>query len=81
MVVKMAQFSGNVHLRVLEATDLMPTAFTKRLPGINVSTLNSYVEISIDDQVTGKTTVKGKCLSPIWNEEFSDDVSMPNAKI
>lgn len=70
----MPGFSGSVHIRVIEATDLKPTAFTKRLPGYNVSTLNCYAEISVDDQITGKTTVKGKSLSPIWNEEFSDNV-------
>ena len=72
----MTGFTGSAHIRVLEATDLKPTAFAKRLPGINVSTLDSYVETSIDDQIVGKTTIKVKCLSPVWMEEFNDEVSL-----
>ena len=71
----MSGFTGIAHIQVLEATDLKPTAFTKRLPGINISTLDCYVEISIDDQIVGKTAVKSKSLSPVWCEDFIDEVS------
>ena len=72
----MAGFTGLVHIQVLEAADLKPTAFTKRLPGISKSTLDCYVEISVDDQIVGKTAVRPKSLSPVWCEDFIDDVSV-----
>ena len=72
----MSGFSGIAHICIVEATNLKPTAFSKRLPGVNVSTLDSYVEISVDDQIVGKTSIKLKSLSPVWNEEFIDDVSV-----
>uniref|UniRef100_H2YRH4 Protein kinase C n=1 Tax=Ciona savignyi TaxID=51511 RepID=H2YRH4_CIOSA len=67
-------FSGTVNVKLNEASDLRPTAFSKRLPGITVSTLDPYVEINIDDHIIGKTSTKSKTLSPIWEEEFSDHV-------
>nr|XP_026692264.1 protein kinase C-like 1B [Ciona intestinalis] len=70
----MSGFSGTVNVKINEASDLRPTAFSKRLPGINVSTLDTYVEINIDDHIIGKTPTKAKTLSPIWEESFSDQV-------
>ncbi|CAK8695139.1 protein kinase C-like 1B [Clavelina lepadiformis] len=70
----MSHFTGTAQVRVIEAVDLKPTAFSKRLPGINVSTLDTYVEVSIDGHVIGKTSVRPKTLSPVWNEEFADEV-------
>jgi len=72
----MPGFTGLAQFRILEATDLKPTAFAKRLGGIlSVSTLDTYVELNVDDHVAGKTSIKPKSLSPVWNEEFSDEVS------
>jgi len=67
-------FSGSVFVRVNEATNLRPTAFIKRLPGLGSSQLDTYVEINIDDHVIGKTSTKPKVFSPVWEEEFSDQV-------
>nr|CAB3265162.1 protein kinase C-like 1B [Phallusia mammillata] len=75
----MEGFSGSVRISVAEAVDLKPTAFSKRLPGINISTLDTYVEITVDDNVIGKTTTKAKTLAPVWNEEFKDDVEHARA--
>ena len=73
----MSGFTGLAQVRVLEALGLQPTAFAKRLPGLkSVSTLDTYVEINVDDHVVGKTAIKPKSLAPVWNEEFSDDVSI-----
>ena len=69
-------FSGSVFVRVNEGSNLKPTAFIKRLPGLKSSHLDTYVEINIDDQVIGKTSVKPKSLSPVWEEEFSDQVCL-----
>lgn len=70
----MSGFSGSVFVRVNEGTSLKPTAFIKRLPGLGSSQLDTYVEINIDDHVIGKTSTKPKSLSPVWEEEFSDQV-------
>ena len=70
----MTGFSGSVFVRVNEATNLKPTAFIKRLPGLGTSLLDTYVEINIDDHVIGKTSTKPKVSSPVWEEEFSDQV-------
>ena len=72
----MGEFKGLAQFRILEATDLKPTAFAQRLGGLlSVTTLDTYVEVNVDDHVVGKTAIKPKSLSPVWNEEFSDDVS------
>jgi len=68
------EYSGLLTVHVYEAVDLKPTAFSKRLPGINVSTLDTYVEVSVDDHVIGKTSTKHKTLAPIWNEILNDEV-------
>lgn len=70
----MSKFNGTAHMRVLEAIDLQPTAFAKRLPGISVSTLDTFVEVNVDDHIVGKTAIKAKSSSPVWNEEFADEV-------
>ena len=67
-------FSGTIIVRINEAINLKPSAVTKRLPGLSLSTLDPYVEINIDDFVIGKTATKQKTLSPVWEEEFSDQV-------
>ncbi|XP_039248655.1 protein kinase C-like 1B [Styela clava] len=64
-----AGFSGTFTVRIKGADKLEPTAFIKRLPGISVTTLDPYVEVSVDDKVIGKTSTKPKTLSPEWTEE------------
>ena len=68
-------FTGTASVRVLEASDLKPTAFATRLPVLGATTLDTYVEVCIDDHVAGKTAVKQKSLCPKWNEGFTDEVS------
>lgn len=70
----MAGFTGNLILKVNHANNLEPTAYIKRLPGINVTTLDPYMEINIDDRIIGKSGTKPKTLSPEWNEEFREQV-------
>lgn len=70
----MAEFTGTVAIKVLRAEEIKPTAYIKRLPGINVNTLDTYVEINVDDRSIGKTTVKAKTLKPVWNEDFNVQV-------
>ena len=70
-----SSFTGHLCVRIKSAEGLEPTAFIQRLPGITLTTLDPYAEVSVDDRILGKTTTKPKTLSPVWEqEEFREPV-------
>lgn len=70
-------FTGTIYVRINSAENLEPTAFIQRLPGITLTTLDPYAEVSVDDRILGKTATRAKTLSPAWtSEEFRLTVSI-----
>lgn len=86
----MAVFNGSIKVRVIEATDLKPTEWSKRFnslttsvvsnaskPGSSSSTahvLDPYVSVDVDEYHVGTTAVKTKCSNPKWDEEFTSEI-------
>ena len=66
-----SQFTGMVHLTVIEATGLKPVT----LPGGKIlSVIDPYCVIDFDDFYFGKTTAKPKTSSPVWGEVIEESV-------
>lgn len=71
----MVYFSGSLKLAVIEARDLRPTDFaTRHQMNKNITQIDPYISIDIDDVPIARTTSKSKTNRPVWNEHFQTEV-------
>lgn len=74
----MEYFSGTIHIKVLEATDLKATACATRHavgPAAKLyELLDPYVTIEVDDLAIAKTSTKSRTNSPRWKEDVRAEV-------
>ncbi len=70
----MAVFNGTIAVKVCEAVDLELTEHMKRFGLQAGQQIDPYVTVTVDEQSLGKTTVKQKTFSPVWNERFESKV-------
>jgi hypothetical protein len=79
--VIMVVFNGTIKVKVVEAKDLSPTETSIRLYSVvgqaNKSPqLDAYVNVDLDEIMIGQTKTIAKCVTPLWNEEFSSEVRL-----
>ncbi|XP_074503410.1 protein kinase C epsilon type-like [Sebastes fasciatus] len=74
----MVVFNGMLKIKVREALDLKPTAWSLRHavgPKTHQTfTLDTYISLNVDDSRLGQTSTKQKTNSPAWNDEFTAEV-------
>lgn len=77
----MVFFNGSLKIKICEAVDLKPTAFSTRLQMGSTKEkasqmIEPYVNIDVDEVYVAKTTTKPKSVKPqwIWNEDFTSEV-------
>lgn len=65
-------FTGVMKLKVLEASELEETNVRSQLvTTLNVSSIDPYLQVNIDDAKVVKTTSKRGTCSPVWQEDFT----------
>lgn len=69
----MVGFTGNVKLKVIGATDLKPAILAQRRLG-GLKSIDPYVSLNVDDVHIARTSSKQKTSTPIWNEEFEQEI-------
>lgn len=74
-------FSGTVRLKICEASGLRPTDFQKRHRA-NMAfgkpedqPIDPYVMVDVDENHLDRSTTKPKTFDPVWNENFTTEVS------
>uniref|UniRef100_A0A3P8RGE3 Protein kinase C n=1 Tax=Astatotilapia calliptera TaxID=8154 RepID=A0A3P8RGE3_ASTCA len=73
----MVVFNGQLKIRIREALDLKPTAWSLRHavgPKTQTFLLDTYIALNVDDSRVGQTSTKQKTNSPTWNYEFITEV-------
>ncbi|KAF3841699.1 hypothetical protein F7725_023650 [Dissostichus mawsoni] len=73
----MVIFNGQLKIRIREALDLKPTAWSLRHavgPKTQSFLLDTYIALNVDDSRVGQTSTKQKTNSPNWNHEFCTEV-------
>lgn len=73
----MVIFNGTLRIRIREALDLKPTAWSLRHavgPKTQSFLLDTYIALNVDDSRVGQTSTKQKTNSPAWNDEFTAEV-------
>ncbi|XP_030629066.1 protein kinase C epsilon type [Chanos chanos] len=73
----MVVFNGLLKIKVCEALDLKPTAWSLRHavgPKTQTFLLDTYIALNVDDSRVGQTSTKQKTNSPAWNDEFVTEV-------
>ncbi|XP_054653993.1 protein kinase C epsilon type-like isoform X1 [Dunckerocampus dactyliophorus] len=74
----MVVFNGQLKIRICEALDLKPTAWSLRhaVGGKSQSTflLDTYIALNVDDSRVGQTCTRQRTNSPTWNDEFTTEV-------
>lgn len=75
----MVFFNGSMKLKICEASDLQPTAFSTRLnmgkgKGKNMQLIDPYVSVDVDELNVARTSTKQKTFKPSWNEEFTSEI-------
>lgn len=70
----MAVFNGTIGVKVCEAVELELTENMKRFGLQAGQQIDPYVTVTVDEVSLGKTTVKQKTFSPVWNERFEGKV-------
>ncbi|KAL6102167.1 prkce [Pungitius sinensis] len=73
----MVIFNGTLRIRIREALDLKPTAWSLRHavgPKTQSFLLDTYIALNVDDSRVGQTSTKQKTNSPAWNDEFTTEV-------
>lgn len=69
----MVGFTGYVKLKVIGATDLKPAILAQRRLG-GLKSIDPYVSLNVDDVHIARTSSKQKTSTPIWNEEFEQEI-------
>lgn len=73
----MVVFNGQLKIKIREALDLKPTAWSLRHavgPKTQTFLLDTYIALNVDDSRVGQTCTKQKTNSPTWNDEFTTEV-------
>ncbi|KAF7252648.1 Protein kinase C epsilon type [Varanus komodoensis] len=73
----MVVFNGMLKIKICEAVNLKPTAWSLRHavgPRPQTFLLDPYIALNVDDSRIGQTSTKQKTNSPAWNDEFVTDV-------
>ncbi|KAK7901120.1 hypothetical protein WMY93_017889 [Mugilogobius chulae] len=73
----MVLFTGQLKIKICEALDLKPTAWSLRHsvgPKPQSFLLDTYMTLNVDESCVGQTSTKQKTNSPSWNEEFTTEV-------
>jgi len=73
----MVIFNGMLKIRIREAQDLKPTAWSLRHavgPKTPSFLLDTYIALNVDDSRVGQTSTKQRTNSPAWNDEFTTEV-------
>uniref|UniRef100_A0A3B4ZLL0 C2 domain-containing protein n=1 Tax=Stegastes partitus TaxID=144197 RepID=A0A3B4ZLL0_9TELE len=73
----MVVFNGQLRIKIREALDLKPTAWSLRHavgPKTQTFLLDTYIALNVDDSRVGQTSTKQKTNSPAWNDEFTTEV-------
>ncbi|KAG5448812.1 Calcium-independent protein kinase C [Clonorchis sinensis] len=75
----MEYFSGTLNVRIIEASELKPTACATRHSLRPVAKLcellDPYVTVDVDDIAIGKSSTKSRTNTPVWNEDVSAEVN------
>lgn len=69
----MVFFNGSMKIKICEAANLKATDFATR-HSRQISVLDPYISIDVDDIHVARTTSKQKSNRPTWNEEFRTEV-------
>lgn len=75
--VAMVFFNGLLKIKICEALDLKPTAWSLRHavgPKTQTFLLDTYIALNVDDFRVGQTSTKQKTNSPVWHDEFVTEV-------
>lgn len=73
----MVVFNGLLKIKIIEALDLKPTAWSLRHavgPKAQSFLLDPYIALNVDDSRVGQTSTKPKTNSPAWHDEFVAEV-------
>uniref|UniRef100_A0A665V1G6 Protein kinase C n=1 Tax=Echeneis naucrates TaxID=173247 RepID=A0A665V1G6_ECHNA len=73
----MVVFNGQLKIKICEALNLKPTAWSLRHavgPKTQTFLLDTYIALNVDDSRVGQTSTKQKTNSPAWNDEFTTEV-------
>uniref|UniRef100_A0A671TFE8 C2 domain-containing protein n=1 Tax=Sinocyclocheilus anshuiensis TaxID=1608454 RepID=A0A671TFE8_9TELE len=73
----MVIFNGLLKIKICEALDLKPTAWSLRHvvgPKTQTFLLDTYISLNVDDFRVGQTSTKQKTNSPVWHDEFVTEV-------
>ncbi|XP_056326770.1 protein kinase C epsilon type [Danio aesculapii] len=73
----MVVFNGLLKIKICEALDLKPTAWSLRHavgPKTQTFLLDTYIALNVDDFRVGQTSTKQKTNSPAWHDEFVTEV-------
>ncbi|XP_016355973.1 protein kinase C epsilon type-like [Sinocyclocheilus anshuiensis] len=73
----MVFFNGLLKIKICEALDLKPTAWSLRHavgPKTQTFLLDTYIALNVDDFRVGQTSTKQKTNSPVWHDEFVTEV-------
>ncbi len=73
----MVFFNGLLKIKICEALDLKPTAWSLRYavgPKTGTFLLDTYIALNVDDFRVGQTSTKQKTNSPVWHDEFVTEV-------
>uniref|UniRef100_A0A673H3I2 Protein kinase C n=1 Tax=Sinocyclocheilus rhinocerous TaxID=307959 RepID=A0A673H3I2_9TELE len=73
----MVIFNGLLKIKICEALDLKPTAWSLRHavgPKTQTFLLDTYIALNVDDFRVGQTSTKQKTNSPVWHDEFVTEV-------
>ncbi|KAJ8365362.1 hypothetical protein SKAU_G00141930 [Synaphobranchus kaupii] len=73
----MVVFNGLLKIKICEAVDLKPTAWSLRHavgPKTQSFLLDTYIALNVDDSRVGQTSTKQKTNNPVWNGEFVTEV-------
>ncbi|XP_064177137.1 protein kinase C epsilon type-like [Anguilla rostrata] len=73
----MVVFNGLLRIKICEAADLKPTAWSLRHavgPKTQTFLLDTYIALNVDNSRVGQTSTKQKTNNPVWNDEFVTEV-------
>ena len=62
---RFAAFSGELKIKVIEASDLVPPTGG----GAALKTIDPYLELNVDDNAIIRTQEKKGTFAPVWNED------------
>uniref|UniRef100_H3BXQ6 Protein kinase C n=1 Tax=Tetraodon nigroviridis TaxID=99883 RepID=H3BXQ6_TETNG len=72
----MVVFNGQLKIKICEALELKPTAWSRHAVGPKNQSflLDTYIALNVDNCRVGQTATKQKTNTPTWNDEFTTEV-------